>query len=1143
MTDREELNRVSNLEEYYEPLEQVNDPRFGTIIIFANKYNSSDLIFAKEKLSHNLNDCERDIFQAKERMRLSHDFLIKMIDFSTKSFESETPDHEKDYLVTGFYEYPTHDLASEIVERQKQGRHFSGEELLQLEINLLEVLNYLKSSKMIHGDIRPKYIFFDRSEKGYHKLVDRLGDPSPPNQVQVNNIRRREPLYMSPALYRALSNKQVKIKHNPFKSDAFSLGLVILECGVLKSVQSIYQDKDINLDRLLELLEEFISIYDNHTILKESLMWLLDTEEKERKDPKKILRMIKEMQEEAARAIVQNFNQQQETADDQINEQNKMEIVELDIVEGENSPVISVPNQRFEFEQNTRNVQAQATTSNTETIQNQRNMASNAYQLNKFTVEEQNFQLAQTTNLNAEAEKKIVEEQKVVQNVHQELTNANSYADKIQATSKTTTQVYSTKIPERISSEEYVKETIGNNVYRQTAPGYITDSNQTNTNQTTGQSTTQTEQRTLINQINLSSAHYVNVQNNQSVKQSSQDQIQEVNIEIARPVVSHPAQHYDRSNLKFGFEHPPTVVQNQTITSNDKQQALGQGSTGSLDQQTFQAMQNRTTEQRQSENQYQSQLKSVVSRSSNVSGQPIRYQLGQTITDYKPVVVQENVSLDQFSYKPTFSQVNRIQVTSNQTQTTPSLIPRHVAQTNTVQQQTSTELKTIESQQSSKQELNRNEIVSPNLQTELASPKPVSTIPISNSSANLYESQKAVKTESSIKVQKDELTKQSSQTQISTFENANIRPVSAYQSGNNLTRNESSQYIKSYTANYAYPTQQVTGYTSQAYTSQLPVNVSNSNVVYRRINADGKLVTSTSGPNAPQYLPTSTIHYSTNNDVIRNYSSQGNQPLPSQYESVNNYSTYNTNSQTHTSNVNVVNDHKSVIQTNTENYIRHQSVVEPKPVIRQQENTGVDNVSAQVISKNTNPYRVAYPSDQSHVQNYSSIRTFTTNANEKQVQVPSEQRIDSKVFDYEVQQADDGSKRYIIRRNPSQNLTTRHENGYQVSSVNHSPMVYNPQTYITQTVTQPISYAKNPTITSTEHKTTDNKLQADADSNFKVVRVLKSNQEITEHRHVFQTPQVSNVSQYQSNYVANQVRPSATFVNAIIPDISHRQQI
>ena len=350
-SERNELNRISELEEYFEAVELVNDPRFGEIIILVNKYNPDELIFAKEKVSHSLADCERDAVQAQERMQLSHDFLLKMIDFSVKSAESESPDEQPTFLVTGFYEYPKHDLSIEILERQSQGRHFTGDELMQLEINVLEVLTYLKSSKMIHGDIRPKYIYYDTTDQGWHKLVDRLGDPSPPNQAQIHNIRKKETLYISPELYAGLIQKQSKVKHNPYKSDAFSLGLVLLECGTLKSVQGIYKESSIDINVLLELIEDFMAIYEDHTLLKETLLWLLDTNEKDRKDPKKVLSIIKEMLQEAEAQANEEWegNQGEEgeiEAEDEANEISEQvenseyqqyEIVELQLNEGDTS--------------------------------------------------------------------------------------------------------------------------------------------------------------------------------------------------------------------------------------------------------------------------------------------------------------------------------------------------------------------------------------------------------------------------------------------------------------------------------------------------------------------------------------------------------------------------------------------------------------------------------------------------------------------------------------------------------------------------------------------------------------------------------------------------------------------------------------
>lgn len=41
---------------------------------------------------------------------------------------------------------------------------------------------------------------------------------------------------MTPILFKSLTLKKKKIKHNPYKSEVFSLGMVILESGLLKSI-------------------------------------------------------------------------------------------------------------------------------------------------------------------------------------------------------------------------------------------------------------------------------------------------------------------------------------------------------------------------------------------------------------------------------------------------------------------------------------------------------------------------------------------------------------------------------------------------------------------------------------------------------------------------------------------------------------------------------------------------------------------------------------------------------------------------------------------------------------------------------------------------------------------------------------------
>lgn len=41
---------------------------------------------------------------------------------------------------------------------------------------------------------------------------------------------------MSPILFKSLSLRKKRIRHNPYKSEVFSLGMIILEAGILENI-------------------------------------------------------------------------------------------------------------------------------------------------------------------------------------------------------------------------------------------------------------------------------------------------------------------------------------------------------------------------------------------------------------------------------------------------------------------------------------------------------------------------------------------------------------------------------------------------------------------------------------------------------------------------------------------------------------------------------------------------------------------------------------------------------------------------------------------------------------------------------------------------------------------------------------------
>ena len=170
---------------------------------------------------------------------------------------------------------------------------------------------------MIHADIRPSLIGVPVQRNENFIILDRLGDSSSPEVVQKKNMNKGKPIYMSPALFKGILNDKENIKHNPFKSDMFSLGLVLLEAGIFESVQKVYniEKKDIDKEELILLVEKFIHRYPEDYILQECLMIMLEFSPRLRQDPLTLLKTLRVMERIAKKkgeAMVSQVNYQKD---------------------------------------------------------------------------------------------------------------------------------------------------------------------------------------------------------------------------------------------------------------------------------------------------------------------------------------------------------------------------------------------------------------------------------------------------------------------------------------------------------------------------------------------------------------------------------------------------------------------------------------------------------------------------------------------------------------------------------------------------------------------------------------------------------------------------------------------------------------
>ena len=154
------------------------------------------------------------------------------------------------------------DWEKEILSRQKKSNYYSEDELFKIIYDLIDTLAKLQKENISHRDIKPQNIlvFFNKNNNRInYKLADfgeakELLSGNKPTEKQT--LRGTE-LYMSPLLFYGLRSRKIKryIKHNPYKSDVFSLGLCILFAATL-CFESLYDVRELKSNVSIKIIIE-----------------------------------------------------------------------------------------------------------------------------------------------------------------------------------------------------------------------------------------------------------------------------------------------------------------------------------------------------------------------------------------------------------------------------------------------------------------------------------------------------------------------------------------------------------------------------------------------------------------------------------------------------------------------------------------------------------------------------------------------------------------------------------------------------------------------------------------------------------------------------------------------------------------------
>lgn len=291
--DNDNLNiteKNTKIDEDFKIIKSIYDNIFGNITVLQNKINTNLLFFSKKIILNNKNNAVNIINELINRINLNYKYLLKLIDFKVEIANNNI-------YIDGFYLMITTNLLLKNKLQLEKTGIYSINEIKKILIHISKALNYLNYHQLSHCNIRPEYIGYYEEFDAYILIESFDNKYKNPYQNHLNYILDKQNIYVSPILFNLLLNKKTKINHDKFKSDIFSLGLILLESLLLKNINDIYNynNKEINFTKLRRYLQDFKEIYEEECyLIYDILENMLERNEDKRSSASDILLLLQE---------------------------------------------------------------------------------------------------------------------------------------------------------------------------------------------------------------------------------------------------------------------------------------------------------------------------------------------------------------------------------------------------------------------------------------------------------------------------------------------------------------------------------------------------------------------------------------------------------------------------------------------------------------------------------------------------------------------------------------------------------------------------------------------------------------------------------------------------------------------------------
>lgn len=232
--------KTSELDEKYKFDRKLTDARFGNIMLLQDP-NTGQYVCYKERILSDKSEVERLASAAEIILQQRHQYVSGLIDYAVaKSAELWS----NRYTMRLYYEYTRWSLKDEIRKRFKLGDKFGGEELTHLLYQQIDANMFLKERVALPAILTPQRIAFNKERMETKLVYDAMDKPSRDVvREQHKRLIAGHNIYVSPLLFDSLKKEQLDITVNIEKEVIFALGLIILECGVSRPIQDIYNNQ------------------------------------------------------------------------------------------------------------------------------------------------------------------------------------------------------------------------------------------------------------------------------------------------------------------------------------------------------------------------------------------------------------------------------------------------------------------------------------------------------------------------------------------------------------------------------------------------------------------------------------------------------------------------------------------------------------------------------------------------------------------------------------------------------------------------------------------------------------------------------------------------------------------------------------